>query len=121
MEDCLFCTDLPVAFENELAKAFWDKFPVSKGHLLIVPKRHAATYFDLSPEEKQAIDQLLTAGKDYLAQHYQPYGYNIGANCGESAGQTVFHCHIHLIPRYQGDIENPKGGVRGVIPERRIY
>ncbi|WP_287429529.1 HIT family protein [Carnobacterium sp.] len=123
MENCLFChleESVPI-LENELAKAFFDKIPVSKGHLLIIPKRHAENYFDLTLPEKKAIDELLLACKHFIDTQYQPDGYNIGANCGETAGQTIFHCHIHLIPRYQGDLSNPRGGVRGVIPDKRIY
>lgn len=118
---CPFCQDLPLLIENELAKAFFDKYPVTKGHLLVVPKRHAITYFDCSLEEKVAIDDLIQRGKAYLDERYQPDGFNLGANCGLAAGQTVFHCHVHLIPRFTGDCENPTGGVRGVIPERRLY
>lgn len=121
--DCVFCqlTEAEIIFENDKAYAFFDKSPVNPGHLLIIPKKHRETYFDLSDAEKLGIDDLLKKGKAYLDQHFQPEGYNIGANCGEIAGQTVFHCHVHLIPRYSGDVANPRGGVRGVIPERRIY
>lgn len=121
MADCLFCADLPIVLENELACAFYDKHPVNQGHLLIIPKRHVEDYFGLTSAEKQAIDDLLQLGKELLDRRYQPDGYNIGANCGAVAGQTIFHCHIHLIPRYEGDTENPRGGVRGVIPERQGY
>lgn len=118
---CLFCSDLPFILENDLAGAFYDKYPVNQGHLLIIPKRHVEDYFGLTSAEKQAIDDLLQLGKEMLDTLYQPDGYNIGANCGAVAGQTVFHCHIHLIPRYKGDTPKPKGGVRGVIPERQGY
>lgn len=120
---CVFCSidKKDIVLENELALAFFDRFPVGKGHILIIPKRHAETYFDLTSEEKNKMESLLTRCKDILEQVYSPDGYNIGANCGETAGQTIFHCHIHLIPRYKGDMDNPQGGVRGVIPEKRIY
>jgi diadenosine tetraphosphate (Ap4A) HIT family hydrolase len=118
---CVFCTINDIVLENDLARAFYDKYPVNKGHLLIIPKRHIAQYFDLTDQERRAIDSLLFEGKKLLDEQYQPDGYNIGINCGEVAGQTIFHVHVHLIPRFRGDMEDPRGGVRGVIPEKRIY
>ena len=118
---CPFCLINEYEIENEVAFAIFDKYPVNKGHLLIIPKRHVEQYFDLTSEERQAIDDLLFKGKELLDQQYQPDGYNVGINCGEVAGQTIFHVHVHLIPRYKGDIEEPRGGVRGVIPEKRMY
>ena len=78
-------------------------------------------YFDLTEQERRAIDELVFQGKKMLDEQYQPNGYNIGVNCGKVAGQTVFHVHVHLIPRFNGDIEDPRGGVRGVIPDKRLY
>jgi diadenosine tetraphosphate (Ap4A) HIT family hydrolase len=118
---CVFCTINDIVLENDLAIAFYDKYPVNKGHLLIIPKRHIEQYFDLTDQERSAIDSLLLEGKRLLDEQYQPDGYNIGINCGEAAGQTIFHVHVHLIPRFRGDMEDPRGGVRGVIPEKRIY
>ncbi len=119
MTVCLFCNDkLPYVLENGTCAAFFDKHPVSRGHMLIIPKAHKTDYFQLSCQEKQDMDALITAGKRLLENTYSPDGYNIGFNCGLSAGQSVFHCHCHLIPRYQGDCVNPRGGVRGVIPEK---
>ena len=118
---CVFCTINDIVLENDLAIAFYDKYPVNKGHLLIIPKRHVEQYFDLTDQERSAIDSLLLEGKRLLDEKYQPNGYNIGINCGEAAGQTIFHVHVHLIPRFRGDMEDPRGGVRGVIPEKRIY
>ncbi|MGG3802678.1 HIT family protein [Metabacillus fastidiosus] len=118
---CIFCNIKEVILENNLAFAFYDKFPVNKGHLLIIPKRHVEEYFELTNEERTAIDVLLMEGKTLLDKTYEPDGYNIGINCGKAAGQTVFHVHVHLIPRYNGDMEDPRGGVRGVIPKKRIY
>ncbi|QNF29960.1 HIT family protein [Metabacillus elymi] len=118
---CIFCYMNEIIFENNLAQAFFDKYPVTKGHLLIIPKRHVENYFDLTSEEKQAIDDLLFKGKKLLDQQLKPDGYNIGINNGEAAGQTIFHVHVHLIPRYRGDMKEPRGGVRGVIPEKRMY
>jgi diadenosine tetraphosphate (Ap4A) HIT family hydrolase len=121
MMTCVFCTINDIVLENDLAIAFYDKYPVNKGHLLIIPKRHVEQYFDLTDQERSAIDQLLFEGKKIIDEQYQPDGYNIGINCGEVAGQTIFHVHVHLIPRFRGDMEDPRGGVRGVIPEKRIY
>lgn len=120
---CPFCT-LPneqIVAENALAMAFFDKYPVQKGHLLVIPKRHAATYFDATEEEIIAIHQLIKQGKQLIDQEYQPDGYNIGVNVGEYGGQTVMHLHFHLIPRYKGDIEDPRGGIRKAIPNLVPY
>ncbi len=119
---CFFCESQKQAvFENELAKVFYDDSPVSKGHMLIFTKRHAETYFDTTKEEKLAIMELIEECKKELDEKYVPDGYNIGCNCGCYAGQSVGHVHIHVIPRYKGDVENPRGGVRGVIPEKQSY
>ena len=125
MGNCVFCEDFmknkKVLFENKLALAYLDGFPVNKGHVLIITKRHAKTYFDITHEEQDAMFELLREAKMYLDKEYQPTGYNIGFNCGEDAGQSVMHVHLHLIPRYHGDVENPRGGIRGVIPEKKDY
>ena len=118
---CPFCSISGALFENELAYVREDKFPVSPGHLLIIPKRHVPDWFLLIREEQQAMLALLSRAKEYLDVRYHPDGYNIGINCGEAAGQTVFHVHMHLIPRYAGDTGNPRGGVRGVIAEKKDY
>lgn len=118
---CVFCNQINFILENELAGAFYDTSPVNKGHMLIIPKKHKVDYFDLSIEEKIAIGKLLQEGKQLLDEKYQPDAYNIGANCGVDAGQSILHCHIHLIPRYHGDMLEPKGGVRGVIPSKQVY
>ena len=119
---CIFCNfNLNVVLENKSCLAFYDAHPVSKGHLLIIPKNHKVDYFQLSFEEKIDMDDLIIRGKEFLDDLYKPDGYNIGLNSGEVAGQSVFHCHCHLIPRYKGDMENPKGGVRGVIPDKMNY
>jgi diadenosine tetraphosphate (Ap4A) HIT family hydrolase len=89
--------------------------------MLIIPKRHVADFFDTTAEEKRAILEVLDRSKKMLAEQMAPDGYNVGINCGSAAGQTVFHVHVHLIPRYAGDIDNPRGGVRGVIPGKRVY
>ena len=123
MKNCIFC-DLPkekIIIENELARAFYDEFPVSKGHILIIPKRHIANFFELEQKELNDINSLILECKKIIDNKYSPDGYNIGVNVGEHAGQSVFHVHVHLIPRYKGDVANPKGGVRGVIPEKQNY
>lgn len=114
--DCIFCQKTAVVLENDLAKAFWDIHPVRKGHLLVVPKQHYATYFDVPPVTRQAMDALVFAAKDLLDTHYAPAGYNIGINSGAAAGQTVMHAHIHVIPRYIGDVRDPRGGIRKMLP-----
>lgn len=118
---CPFCAPQSPIIQNRLAFAIFDRFPVTPGHMLIITKRHVADFFAASMKERQAINDLLEKAKIWLEQEYRPDGYNVGVNCGETAGQSVMHVHIHLIPRYKGDIENPRGGVRGVIPEKRIY
>ena len=121
---CIFCNpdQQRVFLANELAYAIWDAFPVTEGHALVVPKRHAADFFDLTPAELLACDDLLRQAKDLLTARDKGFcGFNIGANAGEAAGQTIFHCHIHLIPRRTGDVENPRGGVRHVIPGKGFY
>ncbi|MFC6165484.1 HIT family protein [Lactiplantibacillus dongliensis] len=116
MKACLFCAPRPYVLENDLAAAFFDIHPVSRGHLLIIPKHHYATYFDVPTADQQAMMALLKQAKGYLDARYQPDGYNIGINVGAAAGQTVMHCHLHLIPRYHGDVPDPTGGIRKMLP-----
>jgi diadenosine tetraphosphate (Ap4A) HIT family hydrolase len=106
---------------NALAFAIFDGFPVSPGHALIIPKRLVATWFEATPDEQQALMALVETVKARLDRDYQPDGYNIGVNVGEAGGQTVFHLHVHLIPRYRGDMDDPRGGVRHVIPWKGNY
>ena len=119
--DSPFLDDRERLFENSKGFVIYDKFPVSKGHCLIVPHRVYSNYFDSTEEEREALNQLVFETKSFLDEKYQPSGYNVGINCGEDAGQTVNHVHIHVIPRYKGDVTNPEGGVRGVIPENQTY
>ncbi|WP_312364257.1 HIT family protein [Sphingobacterium sp.] len=98
-----------------------DGFPVSPGHTLIISKELRTDYFELTPEEKADLDNAICLARSLVESELTPDGYNIGMNCGESAGQTVFHFHCHLIPRYVGDMENPRGGVRHVIPSKGSY
>lgn len=121
---CLFCEIPPerIIDENELAYVIEDGFPVTPKHALIIPKRHVASYFELHQPEINACNQLLEKTKKSIqAKDAAVTGFNIGINIGEDAGQTIFHCHIHLIPRRHGDVEKPKGGVRGVIPGKQSY
>jgi ATP adenylyltransferase len=121
---CVFCTvarDQIVA-SNTLAYAVRDSAPVAPLHTLILPYRHAADYFDLDATEREAIDQLLgETRRDILLRDPRVDGFNIGINVGAVAGQTIFHCHVHLIPRRSGDVANPRGGVRAVIPGKADY
>ena len=128
MEDpnnpCLFCNvkKSGCAYENKLAFASFDTYPVSKFHCLIIPKRHIKDYFDLSKEELIACDLLIKAVKDeILLKDKSVKGFNLGTNIGKISGQSILHCHFHLIPRREGDVENPQGGVRSVIPKKQHY
>jgi diadenosine tetraphosphate (Ap4A) HIT family hydrolase len=121
MESCVFCRKQEVLFENNLAYAIFDKYPVARGHILVIPKRHHETIFESTDEEITAIFSLVRKVKDYLVSEYNPDGYNIGINTGRAAGQSIKHLHIHIIPRYRGDHRMPKGGVRGVIPGKQSY
>ena len=118
---CIFCGEPSMVIENDLAFAHYDSYPVSPGHCLIIPRRHVAEYFEATTEEKAAIWALVDDMKTILDKEYKPDGYNIGVNIGKEAGQSVPHIHIHMIPRYKGDMEDPRGGVRGVIPHKQKY
>jgi len=108
--------------DNEHAFAILDSFPVSRLHTLIIPKRHVADYFGLTPQEVDSCNTLMIRMRDFLQQEDDTIeGFNIGMNCGEVAGQTIFHCHIHLIPRRKGDVENPRGGIRHLMPGKGYY
>jgi diadenosine tetraphosphate (Ap4A) HIT family hydrolase len=110
-----------VSLQKELAYSARDTYAVSPGHTLIIPRRHVASFFDLTPEEVNACMELITEERKRLDEEFKPDGYNIGVNVGPAAGQSIFHVHIHLIPRYEGDVENPQGGVRHVIPKKGHY
>jgi diadenosine tetraphosphate (Ap4A) HIT family hydrolase len=120
MEDnlkCPFCSPFgdDIITKNTFCYARWDRFPVSKAHLLIIPFRHTSDYFTLTNEEKLAMENLIEECKTIVEDNFNPDGYNIGYNIGKAAGQTVMHCHCHFIPRYKGDTDNPRGGVRRVV------
>jgi diadenosine tetraphosphate (Ap4A) HIT family hydrolase len=121
---CLFCNikKSGLAKENELAYASYDTYPVSEMHCLIIPKRHVKDYFDLTEEEVIACNKLIKGiKKEVEIKDSTVKGFNIGTNSGKIAGQSIMHCHIHLIPRREGDVENPQGGVRSVIPKKQHY
>jgi diadenosine tetraphosphate (Ap4A) HIT family hydrolase len=121
--DCPFCplpTDRIIS-ESDYTITIRDSFPVSEGHTLIIPKRHVQSFFELHAIEKAAVLQALDEAKEALDREFSPDGYNIGINDGEAAGQTVMHLHVHLIPRYEGDTEDPRGGVRHVFPGKAKY
>ena len=120
---CPFCS-LPrdrALDERETAFAIRDAFPVSPGHTLIIPRRHVGSFFEVTDAERADLMSLLAAARDELDREFRPAGYNIGINDGVAAGQTVTHLHIHLIPRYEGDRDDPRGGVRWVLPEKAAY
>src|SRR5690554_3975095 len=110
---CPFCQleKKDILLENEWAVAIYDQYPVQKGHMLIIPKGHVETYFDATDRQIAAIHELLPQGKQMLDREYAPDGYNIGVNVGRYGGQTIPHLHVHLIPRYKGDVEDPRGGI----------
>ena len=121
--ECPFC-HLPadrIVLANDLAIGIRDGFPVSNGHTLIMPKRHVGSFFETTPDERTALFDLLDTAKNALATELQPAAYNIGINDGVAAGQTVPHLHIHLIPRYTGDVPDARGGVRWIIPSNADY
>ena len=121
--DCPFCNPDPdqVFLETDEVIGLWDRYPVSPGHALLIPRRHVADWFDATAEEQHALTQALTTARSTIREKHQPDGFNIGINAGKAAGQTIFHLHVHLIPRYKGDHEDPRGGVRHVIPDKARY
>lgn len=119
---CLFCTDpRGVSLQNEFAYSASDTYEVSPGHTLVIPRRHVASFFDLTAEEIHACMELINKERIRLDDELGPNGYNVGVNVGSAAGQSIFHVHIHLIPRYNGDVDNPQGGVRHVLPKKAHY
>ena len=120
--DCIFCRlNRSILAETKLSLACLDSFPVSKGHTLVIPKRHVVSLWEMTTEEYTDAFALVRQVKDVLQEQFHPQGFNVGVNCGQAAGQTVFHAHIHLIPRYTGDVPNPRGGVRNIIPGKGNY
>jgi diadenosine tetraphosphate (Ap4A) HIT family hydrolase len=120
---CPFCNLSPerITTSNQYGLVILDGFPISPGHTLVIPRRHIGSFFDLAEVEREALLALVDDARHQLDKHYRPDGYNIGINDGAAAGQTVPHLHIHLIPRYRGDREDPRGGIRWIIPEKADY
>lgn len=122
--ECVFCQRIGTAHlvaRSEDAVAFHDAYPVSPGHTLVVPVRHEPDFFALTEEERRALWSLVEEVRDRLEEVHAPDGYNVGVNAGWAAGQTVAHAHVHVIPRYEGDVEDPRGGIRHVMPEKVAY
>jgi diadenosine tetraphosphate (Ap4A) HIT family hydrolase len=121
--DCVFCNAAPprIAWSSLLAQALWDAFPISPGHALIVPRRHVASWSALTPDEKTAITAGIDAMRPLIDARHHPGAYNIGCNDGAEAGQTVMHFHMHVIPRYSGDVPDPRGGIRWVLADKAAY
>lgn len=120
---CAFCgvEEARTAWSSPLAIALWDLYPVSLGHALILPRRHAASWSDLEANEKAALLAGIDAARALIDERYQPHGYNVGYNDGAPAGQTIMHFHVHVIPRYLGDAPDPRGGIRFVLPDKASY
>jgi diadenosine tetraphosphate (Ap4A) HIT family hydrolase len=121
---CAFCQRLAtgdLVAENALAAAYFDAFPLSPGHCLAVPRRHESNFLALSPEEQAAVWALVPPVRSRIESDQAPDGYNLGINIGEAAGQTIGHAHLHVIPRYRGDVPDPRGGVRLIIPDKARY
>ena len=121
---CLFCniSESGCAHENDLAYASYDSYPVSEHHCLIIPKRHIKDYFELTKDELTACHELIKIVKDeILSKDQSVKGFNLGTNIGKVSGQSILHCHFHLIPRREDDVKNPQGGVRSVIPNKQHY
>ena len=120
-ERCIFCNpEREIIVENAMALAVYDSYPVSPGHALVLPRRHVVTIWDLDESEYDGCFRLVREVRSILEMRYGPDGFNVGANCGEAAGQSVWHAHIHVIPRYRGDVADPLGGVRHVIPRKGV-
>ena len=121
MDDFTLIPKDQIVFENNYFFMIYDAFPVSPGHILIISKRLVPNYFELNEEERNELPMMIQVAKNLIEKDHNPDGYNIGMNCGETAGQTVFHFHCHIIPRYKGDMENPRGGVRHCVSGKGNY
>ncbi|MDI3483334.1 MAG: hypothetical protein PWQ88_1205 [Candidatus Methanomethylophilaceae archaeon] len=121
--NCPFCSPNAeeILLKNDLCYVLADRYPVSRGHLLVIPFRHVAEIFSLSDDEKRELVRLLNNAKELLDRCLSPDGYNVGVNVGSAGGQTIMHAHVHLIPRYHADVDDPRGGVRGVITQKRVW
>ena len=121
--DCPFChlEEDCVLFRSETVVALWDRFPVSQGHVLVIPHRHVTSWLETTPEEHAELLHMVGVVREAIESQHHPAGFNIGINVGQAAGQTVSHLHVHVIPRYEGDVANPQGGIRNVVPDRSGY
>lgn len=121
--DCPFCrlNKSRIVLENEFSAAFLDAFPVVDGHMLVVPKRHVISLFELTENEQQAVWKLVAQVRAKLIEEHKPDGFNVGINDGLAAGQTVLHAHVHVIPRRIGDVADARGGIRWIVPEKAAY
>lgn len=122
-DNCPFCKldRQKIFFDSELVLGMWDTYPLSPGHALLTPRRHIARWFDATPEEQAALTSAIEHARVAIEAEYAPQGFNIGFNDRQAAGQTVPHLHIHIIPRYDGDVSDARGGIRHVIPDRVAY
>ena len=120
---CPFCHPDPelIFHESELVLGLWDRYPVSPGHALLIPRRHVADWFEATPAEQLALIAALPVARETIQTRHQPDSFNIGINNGPAAGQTIAHLHVHLIPRYTGDEEDPRGGIRKLFPDKARY
>jgi diadenosine tetraphosphate (Ap4A) HIT family hydrolase len=118
MKGCELCEPKDVVFESQFAYVRYDSHPLSAGHLIVVPKRHLADFFDMSAAEQGSVLALLNRARKLIQENHKPDGYNLGVNIGKAAGQSRMHAHVHLIPRYAGDVPDPRGGVRCVLAGR---
>jgi len=120
---CPFChlNEERIFFSSELVKGIWDSYPLNPGHALLIPHRHIGRWFDATAEEQAALTSAIEQARAAIEERYSPQGFNIGFNDQEAAGQTVPHLHIHVIPRYEGDVLDPRGGIRTIIPARAAY
>ena len=116
--DCELCTPNDVVLEGDLAYVRYDNHSLSRGHVLVIPRRHVASFFDMTTDEQHAVLSLMNEAKRFIDRKFSPDGYNIGVNVGKAAGQSRMHVHVHLIPRYVGDVPDPKGGIRAVLKKK---
>ena len=120
---CPFCSPLPerIVLNGSVAMALWDSYPLNPGHVLLIPRRHVASWFEATAAERDEMLRLADDSRRIVLERHSPDGFNLGINDGAAAGQTVPHLHLHLIPRYRGDMPDPRGGVRWIIPDRAVY
>ena len=118
IEACELCTPIDVVLESDLAYVRYDNHSLSRGHVLVIPQRHVASFFDMTTDEQHTVLSLINEAKRFIDKEFSPDGYNIGVNIGKAGGQSRMHVHVHLIPRYLGDVQDPKGGIRAVLARK---